>query len=30
VKQLRAAEVDRLADVVPQAVAQNLYAALHG
>ncbi len=30
VKQLRAAEVDRLADVVPRTVAENLYAALHG
>ena len=30
VKQLRAAGVDRLADVVPRKVAENLYAALHG
>ena len=30
VKQLRGAEVDRLADVVPRTVAENLYAALHG
>ena len=30
VKQLRAADVDRLADVVPLRVAENLYAALHG
>ena len=30
VKQLRGAEVGRLADVVPRTVAENLYAALHG
>ena len=30
VKQLRGAEVDRLADIVPRMVAENLYAALHG
>jgi len=30
VKQLRAAQVERLADVVPVGVAHKLYAALHG
>ncbi len=30
VKQLRAAELDQLAEVVPRGVAENLYAALHG
>lgn len=30
VKQLRAADVDRLSDVVPRGIAENLYAALHG